>query len=157
MRAALFIFFFGSVLSLQAQTARPDTLKYCLLNNNLGIGGYDPVSYFLTGKPQKGSRSISATYDGVQYNFLSDQNKKVFVQNPKKFLPQFGGWCSMTLAMGKATQPTFDNFLIDSGKLYLFERTLSLNGREIWLKDVKTNQRLASANYETLVTRRGVK
>ena len=81
----------------------------------------------------------------------------MFVQDPQKFLPQFGGWCSMTLAMGKATRPTFDNFIIDSGKLYLFERTLSLNGREIWLKDVKTNQRLASANYETLVTRRGVK
>lgn len=157
MRAALTIFFLGSILSLQAQTTHPDTLKYCLLNNNLGIGGYDPVSYFLTGKPQKGSSSNSATYDGVQYYFLSNQNKIMFVQNPQKFLPQFGGWCSMTLAMGKATRPTFDNFLIDSGKLYLFERTLSLNGREIWLKDVKTNQHLASSNYETLVTHRRVK
>jgi YHS domain-containing protein len=147
-------FVFATASSVKAQPSRIDTLKYCVVNHQTGIGGYDPVSYFTSGIPSKGTKSILAVHEGVQYFFVNDQNRKAFANNPEKYLPQFGGWCSMTLAMGRATQPTFDNFLISSGKLYLFERTLSLNGKEIWLKDIKINERLATNNYSNLLNNR---
>ena len=54
----------------------------------------------------------------------------------------------MTLAMGRATTPKYDNFLIKDGRLFLFERTLSVNGKELWLMDPKGNEKLARVTYK---------
>jgi YHS domain-containing protein len=153
MRTFFTFFLFINYAAINAQAPHADPLKYCV-QNDVGIGGYDPVSYFQADKPQKGMKLNEASYDGVSYYFVSAANRKTFTKDPQKYIPQFGGWCSMTLAMGRATQPTFDNFLIDSGRLYLFERTLSVNGKELWLKDVKKNQQLASDNYHNLIINR---
>ncbi|CAN5332521.1 hypothetical protein BH09BAC3_BH09BAC3_29140 [soil metagenome] len=128
-----------------AQT-KPDTLKYCVKESNIGVGGFDPVSYF-QGAPKSGSADLVTVIDGVIYRFSSAENQKKFKADPSKYLPQFGGWCSMTLAMGRATTPKYDNFVILKNKLYLFERTVSVNGRELWLSDPKTNEKTAGKNY----------
>jgi YHS domain-containing protein len=135
-----------------AYSQQPDTLKYCINNRNIGVGGFDPLSYFQGSTPITGSEKFSATVDGVTYRFSSETNLRKFKANPTKYLPQFGGWCSMTLAMGRATTPKYDNFVVTSGKLYLFERTVSVNGRELWLKDPKANEKIASANYTSYRT-----
>lgn len=127
--------------------AQDPSLKYCLIDRGVAAGGYDVVSYFATGKAEQGSRDIAARFDHVTYYFSSDEHRKMFEKQPGKFVPQFGGWCSMTLAMGKATKPSYDNFLIRDGKLYLFERTLSVNGRELWLRDPDGNARRAATTY----------
>ncbi len=125
---------------------KPDTLKYCIKENIIGVGGFDPVSYF-QGPPKLGSADLIAVSDGVTYRFSSEENKRKFKADPSKYQPQFGGWCSMTLAMGRATTPKYDNFVILKNKLYLFERTVSVNGRELWLSDPKTNEKTAGKNY----------
>lgn len=135
-----------------AYPQQPDTLKYCVGDGNVGVGGHDPVSYFQGQKPLVGKEKFSTTFEGVTYRFDSDSNLKSFVSNPSKYLPQFGGWCSMTLAMGRATTPKYDNFVVLKDKLYLFERTVSVNGRELWLKDPKANEKIASANYTSYRT-----
>ncbi|QOI98185.1 MAG: hypothetical protein HRU69_12130 [Flammeovirgaceae bacterium] len=140
------------VLAQAAYSQRPDTLKYCVNDKHIGVGGYDPVSYFQGNKPLAGKAGFSTTFDNVIYLFDSEANLKIFVANPTKYLPQFGGWCSMTLAMGRATTPKYDNFVILKDKLYLFERTVSVNGRELWLKDPKKNEKIASTNYTTYRT-----
>jgi len=128
-----------------AQT-KPDTLRYCVKEQNIGVGGFDPVSYF-QGTPKAGNADLEAVSDEVTYRFSSEENQKKFKAAPSKYLPQFGGWCSMTLAMGRATTPKYDNFVILKDKLYLFERTVSVNGRELWLSDPKNNEKTASKNY----------
>ncbi len=142
----IFTFIAVIFLAYSAAAQQPDSLKYCLNNQNVGVGGYDPVSYFGRG-PVAGKNNFNATYENVTYLFASENNRKKFVANPGKYLPQFGGWCSMTLAMGRATRPTYDNYVITDSKLYLFERTLSVNGRELWLKDPQANEKIASSNY----------
>ncbi len=130
-----------------------DTLVYCVDHGKVGVGGYDPVSYFKSGKPLPGKVNIALQHDGVEYRFATLENRNAFKSKPESYLPQFGGWCSMTLALGRATRPVYDNFLIRNGKLYLFERTLSVNGKELWLTDPVTNQKKASTNYLALKTR----
>lgn len=147
-----FIIFFLFTLSQVSYSQQADTLKYCVSNQNVGVGGYDPVSYFLGSKPLAGKETFSTSFEGVAYRFDSESNLKKFISNPSRYLPQFGGWCSMTLAMGRATTPKYDNFVVMKDKLYLFERTLSVNGRELWLKDPKTNEKIASANYTSYRT-----
>jgi len=126
----------------------PDTLKYCLVKENIGVGGYDLVNYFTTNTAQLGQDHIRSIYDNVVYHFMNEENKLAFDANPPKYLPAFGGWCSMTLAMGNATIPKFNNFRIINDKLFLFERTLSVNGQSLWMQDTLVNNKLASANYK---------
>lgn len=153
MKLIVVYFLLTLPLLLSAQANKPDTIRYSLTNGIYGMGGYDPVSYF-SGKPVKGSTKFKAQFEHVTYLFQSKKNQETFLKSPESYLPQFGGWCSMTLAMGRATRPTFDNFLIDSGKLYLFERTLSVNGKELWLKNTEKNKLLASTNYKALTEKR---
>lgn len=149
IRASIFLLFI-SYNGLFAQNTAEKSLKYCTAENSVGTGAFDPVSYFQASEPKVGKSSIQYTHDGVTYYFDSEANLKLFKKDPARYLPQFGGWCSMTLAMGKTTRPTYTNFLIDDGKLYLFERTLSVNGKELWLKSPKANYENARRNYSLL-------
>src|SRR5271170_4827476 len=124
--------------------------KYCLTSDEVGVGGFDPVSYLASVNPVLGNPKISIKYDGVKYHFSSEANKNTFLGNPVKYLPQFGGWCSMNLVLGKATTPTYTNFLVQDGKVFLFERTLSVNGKELWLKDSRKNENIATMKYNDL-------
>ena len=148
----LFTVIFAIVLSQAAYAQNVDTLKFCVNDRHIGVGGYDPVSYFQGTTPSTGKENLSATFEEVTYRFSSEANLKKFISNPTKYLPQFGGWCSMTLAMGRATTPKYDNFVVMKDKLYLFERTVSVNGRELWLKDPKANEKIASTNYTSYRT-----
>ena len=86
---------------------------------NVMLKGYDPVAYFKQGKAVRGKRSIWSTYNGVTYFFASKADKTDFDQNPKKFEPQYGGFCANSMAKGekKASDPT--QFFIYKGKLYV--------------------------------------
>lgn len=149
------IFFLLLVIngSVHAQKpSGPDELKYCLFDGDIGLGGYDPIGYFEQNAAIEGEVDITATHEGVIYQFTSEAHRKKFLAAPERYLPQFGGWCSMTLAMGQATTPKYDNFIIKDDKLFLFERTLSVNGRELWQQDPKTNKRTATKNYDQYKT-----
>ncbi|MEM7550159.1 MAG: YHS domain-containing (seleno)protein [Bacteroidota bacterium] len=136
----------------QTQNTEVDTLKYCVSSNHIGLGEYDPVSYFNNDAPVKGISKFISTYEGVEYFFKNEVNRDEFEKNPSKYLPQFGGWCSMTLAMGRATTPVYTNFLVDSaGRLFLFERTLSLDGKELWKENPIVNEERALQNYNRYV------
>lgn len=146
MKLLIVITFLAISGPIGAQTV--DTLKFCLTRQQIGVGGYDPVSYFQGSQPVLGQEQFKATFEGVTYLFSSESNRKKFLSNPVDYLPAFGGWCSMTLAMGRATTPKYDNFVILRKRLYLFERTVSVNGRELWMRDPKANEAIASANYD---------
>lgn len=129
------------------QVSLSDTLKYCIQDTHIGAGGYDLVNYHLNNQAALGDERFQVNYDGVIYEFLSDDHKSIFQKDPEKYLPAYGGWCSMTLAMGRATTPTYDNFKIIDGQLHLFERTISINGQQLWIRDPESNAQLAEKNY----------
>jgi len=135
----------------QSETLKGEKYKYCTSRNQTGLGGYDPVTYFSESRPVKGKKEIFAEYDGVKYLFVSEKNKTNFIQSPDKYLPEYGGWCSLALAMGRATQPDYQNFAVIDNKLYLFERTLSVNGKELWMRNPENNKAQATAKYKKLV------
>ena len=85
----------------------------------LALRGYDTVSYFTDGKPQLGSIQHAAMHKGAVYWFVSDEHKKLFEADPKRYAPQYGGFC----AFGTTQQTKFDGdpllWNIYKGKLYL--------------------------------------
>lgn len=80
----------------QSSVPTPLALKQGVNIDGSGVmlHGYDPVSYF-QGKPRLGSEIYAAvTKDNAQYYFVSKENLRLFLKNPAKYSPRFGGFCA---------------------------------------------------------------
>lgn len=83
------------------------------------ISGYDPVAFFTDSKPVNGSPAITATHQGATYFFATEEHKNLFVQNPDKYVPQYGGFCAYGVALGKLFPVDINTWQVRNGKLYL--------------------------------------
>ncbi len=86
----------------------------------LAINGYDPVAYFVAGKPMQGSPQFETEYDQRVYRFSSAENLARFKADPAHYAPQYKGQCALDLADGKVSPVVPDAWLIRDGKLYVF-------------------------------------
>ena len=112
--------------------------------DGVALRGYDPVSYFTEGKPQPGVPAHSYVYKGSKFQFASADNQKLFVGNPDKYAPQFGGFCSYGTAQGYKVSTQPDAFSVVDGKLYLnYNREVV----KIWQQDVPGNIVKAEENW----------
>ena len=99
------------------------------------VQGYDVVAYF-DNTVQKGSKDFMTTYDGVKYKFSSQENLDTFLENPKQYLPQYGGYCAYAVALkGKKVNIDPNTYEIRNGKLYLFYNSWGNNTLESWLEE----------------------
>lgn len=62
------------------------------------LDGYDTVAYFTSGKPVEGSKKFSTEYKGADWYFSSEKNLTLFVNNPEKYAPQYGGYCAWAVS-----------------------------------------------------------
>lgn len=110
--------------------------------------GYDVVSYF-SNEAKKGKKEFSTTHDGVKFRFSSSENLKKFKENPKHYIPQYGGFCAY--AIGKTGEKVAINpktFEIRDNKLYLFYNSWGTNTLDLWLKEgAEDLQKQADINW----------
>jgi len=88
--------------------------------DGVAIRGTDPVTYFSEGKPVTGSAEYTTDWNGATWHFASAENRDLFVGDPERYAPQYGGFCAWAVAeKGKlySTQPK--NWSIVNDKLYL--------------------------------------
>lgn len=71
-------------------------------------------------------------HDGVAYYFASEEAMNRFASNPEKYMPQYGGYCALGVALGKKLDgsPRFADIV--DGKLYVF---LNAAVFEAYMKD----------------------
>lgn len=93
-------------------------------DDGIAIQGYDPVSYF-NGDPNMGNPAIKFSVDDATYYFLSEENREKFVQNPAKYQPQFGGFCSFGVSLGQKFQGKPTEYAVYNDNLYLFYKAAS--------------------------------
>ena len=86
----------------------------------LALSGYDPVSYFVDGHPEKGSADYPASYDDATYWFKTPEHRATFVADPDHYAPQFRGFCTVTLSRGAKYEADPEAWVIADGKLYVF-------------------------------------
>jgi YHS domain-containing protein len=86
----------------------------------LALNGYDPVSYFSDGHPEKGLAEYQASYDDATYWFKNAEHRALFVADPDHYAPQFQGFCAVTLSRGARLEADPDAWVIADGKLYVF-------------------------------------
>jgi YHS domain-containing protein len=93
--------------------------------------GYDPVAYFTEGKPLRGNKAFQHSLDHPPrtYYFSNDRHKQIFIAEPARFEPQYGGFCSSGAAyrIKLGSDPT--EFEILNGRLFIFGDIL---GKEMW-------------------------
>jgi len=85
----------------------------------VAIRGYDPVSYFTRNAGQRGSVQYPHEWGGTTWFFVTAENRDAFAAAPQKYTPQFGGFCMVAMAFGKASRGDPDSWTIHEGKLYL--------------------------------------
>ena len=86
----------------------------------LALSGYDPVSYFADGHPEKGSAEYQASYDDATYWFKTPEHRAKFIADPDHYAPQFQGFCTVTLSRGVKYEADPQAWVIADGKLYVF-------------------------------------
>ncbi len=122
--------------------------EYNTMYAGLGAKGYDVVSYFTAGKPAAGSDRYTAEYGGVKWQFASAENRDTFKADPAKYAPQYGGFCSWGVSVGKLFDvDPVNGWKIVDGKLYL-----NFNGdiNATFSKDADGFIRKANNNWPSL-------
>lgn len=91
-------------------------------NRNGAIRGADPVAYFSLEPGEDavmGTDEFTYQWSGATWKFSNAQNRDLFIANPKKFAPQFGGYCAFAVSHNFTKTVKPDVWEIVDGKLYL--------------------------------------
>jgi YHS domain-containing protein len=122
--------------------------KHFNLEKGIAIQGYDPVAYFTLNKAVKGDKTWAVWTEGITYYFSSAANKALFLAEPKRYEPQYGGWCAY--AMGASNDKVSidpETFKVLNGKLYLFYHSWINNTLNKWNKDEANLKGKADKNW----------
>jgi YHS domain-containing protein len=114
--------------------------------------GYDLVSYFSENKPVKGKSSISSQYQGLLFYFSSQENKDLFISDPTRYLPKYGGWCAYTIGdYAKKVDVDPLSYTIENGELYLFYKSYFNDTKEKWIKNHDVLKQSAEENWQKII------
>ena len=109
------------------------------------LKGADMVAYFTQNRYVQGQAQIKSVYEDVTFRFASAENKMLFDRDPKKYLPEYGGYCANGISYGIPWGGDADRFKMVGGKLYIFGGQGSLDG---WNIDEKRNLELAEKYWK---------
>ena len=120
--------------------------------SNVAISGYDPVAFFTDAKPVNGSPFIKADHEGATYFFATEAHKTLFVANPVKYAPQYGGYCAFGVGLDALFPVDISTWQVRNGKLYL---NLNPDILEKFNADFDGNVAKAEKNWPGLVAKSG--
>jgi len=111
---------FATMIAVAAPRAAEDGAKPAVFQTEgVAIRGYDPVAYFVEGKPVEGSADYTADYEGATWHFASAANRDLFAADPAKYAPAYGGYCAYGMAQGGKVPIDPNSWKIVDEVLYL--------------------------------------
>ena len=117
-------------------------------HNGIAIRGYDTVAYFTQSKPVEGKDEFSTNWSDATWKFSSQEHLELFVANPEKYAPQYGGYCAYGVAQMNLVKIEPEEWTIIDDKLYLNFNT-KLN--KLWKKDTDGYIKTADSLFEKLL------
>ena len=84
----------------------------------VAIRGKDVVSFHNNDKPLKGKRKYAAEWDNTTWRFASEENRDLFLENPEKYVPGFGGFCPVALADNNAKIGHINHYSLVDDELF---------------------------------------
>jgi YHS domain-containing protein len=124
------------------------------LFGGVAIMGYDPVAYFTEGRPMKGSEEFAYEWLGTPWYFANSQHRDLFIGDPVKYAPQYGGYCAVGVGLPDAQSPVNIDperaWRIIDGKLYFVYDPTYVDGphRAELLKSADANWPTVKARVE---------
>jgi YHS domain-containing protein len=150
----MFIFFRCLVLSLLVSflgfsVSYAETAVSAIDANNDGVAiqGYDVVAYFIDQAPKKGTPDFKVDYAESEWHFENQANLDLFVENPEKYIPQYGGHCAFATANNFLVSGDPKRWKIVDDKLYLNN---NLVVHQLWKGNIPANISAADNNWSTL-------
>ena len=138
---------FSASILLVMQVAVASGFAVDVDENGIALKSHDPVAYISDGKPTIGSASYTASTDGATYYFVSADHRDLFLADPAKYTPAYGGFCSLGVTQGMKITGDPNAWKIVDGKLYINSSTKAL---EIWSKDIPGNIEKANEIWPTI-------
>jgi hypothetical protein len=86
----------------------------------LALSGYDPLAYFIDGKPKLGRAAFEISLGGAVWRFENDGNRAAFAEHPEIYLPQFNGYDPAGIARGVSVPGNPAYWAVAGERLYLF-------------------------------------
>ena len=118
--------------------------------NNVAIRGYDPVAYFESGSPGKGSATQALDWNGATWYFVNAENRAAFEADPQRYAPQYGGYCAWAVSQGSTANIDPAAWKIVEGKLYL---NYSPRIQKKWERDIPGHIAAADEQWPKLLAR----
>jgi hypothetical protein len=115
--------------------------------NGLAVKGYDVVAYFVDGRPVEGTENDSYEWQGATWRFASPEHRAVFMREPAKYAPQYGGYCAYAVAQGDIVDIDPKQWKIVDGKLYLNANFIA---QALWLRDPAGHVKKGDANWRII-------
>lgn len=123
-----------------SSTLQPVNAVKADTGQRLMLKGADVVAYFTQGRHVQGTAQFRSQFEGVDFRFATAEHKALFDQNPRRYLPQYGGYCANGIVYGIPWGGDADAWKMIDGKLYIFGGRASQEGFEL---DVRGNIALA--------------
>ncbi|WP_457587085.1 YHS domain-containing (seleno)protein [Ensifer canadensis] len=109
----------AACLALSTPTLAEDLVNTGYFGD-VAIKGYDPVAYFTESKALEGSPQFSYRWLGANWQFASAENRELFIREPTRYAPQYGGYCADGVSFGTVTTNIDPKaWRIIEGKLFL--------------------------------------
>jgi len=121
-------------------------------DQGLALEGYDPVAFHTQQAAVMGDGGITSTFRGASYRFASTEHKTMFDATPEKYVPVYGGFCAMGVAMGQLYPVEINTWQLVDGRL-IFNKNRDV--REMFDANREANLARADANWPKLVEAKG--
>lgn len=115
-------------------------------DKNLMLRGNDPVAYFTARKPVPGQAGIKTVHAGLTYRFASEDHRAMFLANPARYVPKYGGFCASGAPYALKANIGANVFKIVDDRLYFFGGERS---RRHWEMDQTQNIELGDRYWES--------
>lgn len=136
-----------TALLVLAATVAASAERVNVDRHGVALKGYDVVAYFTEGRAVEGDAAFEHVLDGVRYRFASAANRERFAREPRRFLPQYGGFCAWAVSRGYTADTDPLAWKVVGGRLFL---NYSTSVQRKWETDVAGNVAKADANWPGL-------
>ena len=114
------------------------------IQDSFVLKGFDAVAYFQQGKAIPGNDNFTYKWQNVNWRFSTAENRNLFIKNPEKYAPQYGGFCAWAVSRGYTAPIDPNAWKIVAGKLYL---NANLDTQKRWEKDIPGNIQKADQSW----------
>lgn len=110
----------------------------------VALRGYDPIAYFEQKTAVQGQPEFNFAWNKAQWHFASAENRDKFAQNPEKYAPANGGFCTFGVVLAKKLDGDPEVWSLLKDRLYVF---LNEEVKEKFLQDVGGNLDKIQTNW----------